>query len=368
MDPKAKKDTFKVMLRRGTPATNVREISALQHPRRDVTYADGWLSIPDVEMEAMQTRVFATPRPELARSAVEWAKVQTRRWHTLTKISPRQVELATVEQPDNLLPLVDDWQCAIGISPTTAWTGLNTPTSGDWKPVRLGTFATMGLPDNARAQFRRDVTLPDKWRDQRLTLHFNAEHWFWGINPGGRLWINGELVKDATTLKPNRSGNFSIDLSPGQTASGRLVIALEIDARKPGWHPGARPRGVSGTFFLTARPRPVQTKALDHWSAATDLNVLTTLTTGQPSTNALYFETRFSLPAQWPARRLFLETPDVSLGTITLNNYQIKATQMGYLDIGGLVRRDGENVLRWQPASRGDSAFPKLNLSWTAEF
>ena len=35
------------------------------------------------------------------------------------------------------------------------------------------------------------------------------------------------------------------------------------------------------------------------------------------------------------------------------------------LDISGLAKRDGENVLRWVPGTQGAPAIPELQLMWT---
>ena len=86
----------------------------------------------------------------------------------------------------------------------------------------------------------------------------------------------------------------------------------------------------------------------------------------------IYLETSFELPRAWPAKRLFLESPS-PLGFVVLNGYMLQAPGwMKRLDVTGLVRRDGVNVLRWVPASRGvagwdrpfEMTVPELNRVW----
>jgi hypothetical protein len=360
MDPKGESGAFDIQLRREAAAPELRDLSALGHPAVNATHADGWLKIPGVPMQAMQARVFAAPRADLAAGARDWINVLAHRWHPVEKLERREVREATVEQPENLLPLVEDWQCATGEAEPAAWTTPGGEPAGEWKTVRLGAFATMGLPDGALVRFRKEVKLPRRWRQQDVTLAFDAEGWFWGINPSGRLWINGEPVAIAQPLKPAPNGCFRIALPPAQTAGGRLVIALDLDGRKSGYPPNARPKGVSGTFFLEARPRPAQTLPLKTWSAAADLNVLVPAQDAKAPEKPLYFETRFTLPAAWPAKRLWLGSSDIGLGKIFINNYPVDAVGMTELDISGLVKKDGENVLRRVPTG----SVPELNLVW----
>ena len=133
-----------------------------------------------------------------------------------------------------------------------------------------------------------------------------------------------------------------------------------------------KPHGVTGLFYLQATPAPVKSELLPGpWQAAEGFNVFRAVRPGE-KVKCLYFETRFSLPSTWPAKRLFLETQD-ALGFLVLNGQVLRTPAwMKRLDVSGLVRRDGENVLRWVPAARGCAAWsrpvnevlPALNAVW----
>jgi hypothetical protein len=375
MNPETKPDAFEVQLRRETAAPALRELSAPGHPPVAARHADGWLTLSGVRMEAMQARVFGTPRADLASGARDWFGVLARRWHPVRQIEPGEIERATVETPDSILPLVDGWRCDTGEMDPAAWTRPGSEPAGDWKTMRLGAFATMGLPDGALARFRKEIELPPSWRDQEVTLVFDPEGHFWGINPSGRLWINGEPAAIAQPIRPASNGYFRIALTPTQMAAGRLVLALEVDGRQSGR--AGRPKGVSGAFFLEARPRPVRSLPLDTWSAATDLNVLTPAAAGRPPAKPLYYETRFTLPAAWPARRLWLASSPGSTGPkmrrFFINNDELAEStvwgsmpeiDLAEIDISGWVKREGENVLRWVPDPQA-AAIPDLKLLWT---
>ncbi len=365
MDPKAEPGVTDMKIRRGAPATGLREISALQHPLQPARYADGMVTIPQVKMEAMQSRVYAAPRQDVEDGALHWLDAQSRQWHPLEKISKADVTRATVEPARDVLPLMEDWQCSTGEKDPASWIMPEGKPSGEWKSVRLGSFAAMGLPEDAVAQFRQDVKLPREWAGKRVTLVFNSEGYLWGIGLSGRLWVNGEPAPIPQPLKPSPSGgSFSFELTPAQTEAKTLVIALEVNGRQADkTQPKPRPCGVTGSFFLRGAPPPVKVTPLEQWSAASDLNVLTPVAPGQ-TVDCLYLETKFTLPAGWPAKRLYVRSP-ARLGRLIINNYDI-VPPMRELDVSGLVKRDGANILRWVPG--GNSPYkgkvPELSLEW----
>ncbi|MEI8245420.1 MAG: hypothetical protein WCI51_06285 [Lentisphaerota bacterium] len=365
MDPKAKPVVVDVKIRHATPATGMREVSAPQHPDQPVQYADGMVTISQVKMKPMQSRVYAAPRQDLEDGVLHWLAVQSRQWHPLEKISKADVTRATVEPARDVLPLMDDWQCSTEEKATASWTMPEDKSSGEWKTVRLGSFAAMGLPEDAVAHFRRELKLPQAWAGQRVTLVFNSDTYFWGIGLSGRLWVNGEPAPIPQPLKPVGSGgSFSFELTPAQTESSKIVIALEVDGRQADKKlPNPRPSGVTGAFFLRVAPQPVKVIPLEQWSAASDLNVLTPVTPGQ-TVDCLYLETKITLPEKWPAKRLFLQSP-VVLGRLIINNHDI-SPPMRELDVSGMVKRKGENVVRWVPGSNSHykGKVPALNLLW----
>ena len=370
MNTAAAPEVTDVHIRRDAPISSLWELSALNHPVRQVTYSDGMFTIPQMKMEAMQARVFAAPRKDLEDAALHWLEMQKKYWGKLAAIPAAEVKLATVEPASDVIPLVEGWQSSTG-DKDPAWVKSAEGAAKDWKPVKLGSFAAMGLPEDAVAQFRKEVVLPNEWKGQRVTLVFDANGWFWGIGLRGRLWINGELAAIKQPLKPEPDGSFTIELTPAQLAEKSLVFALEVDGRpdknsqkKP------RPSGVTGTFFLRTTPQPVLETPLTQWAVASDLNKLTPTAVGQ-TVEGLYLETKFSLPAKWPAKRLFLQSQE-SLGSLFINNQYISTPKwMCELDVSGLVKREGENVLRWVPAKPSlnyrepyKGKVPQLNLLW----
>lgn len=370
MGTAAAASTSTVQVRRDAPATTLWELSALDHHAVPTQYADGMLIIPGVAMEAMQSRVYATPRVDIELGALYWLQVQQRQSGKLPELSATDRQRATVTPATDVIVLADGWRCTSG-SKDQAWIAPADTSTTSWRTVRLGSFATMGLPEETIAQLRIEVAVPPAWAKQRVTLSFDAENWFWGITWRAKLWINGEPAAIAQPLRPQPNGCFSLELTPAQLTAKNLVIALEVDGmHQEQNHNKARPSGVTGTFFLRAVPQPLQTTDLTQWNSASDLNVVHPTAVGQ-QVECMYLETTFALPTKWPGKRLMLASTD-SLGGLFINNHFISAPQwMNELDISGVVKATGENVVRWVPA-KGSPAYnepykgvvPPLRLVW----
>ena len=245
------------------------------------------------------------------------------------------------------------------------------------KVVRLGAFGTLGLPESTVAAFAKTVPVPAAWKGRQVELVFDAEQWFWGILPQGRLLVNGQEAAVKQPLVPMPQPSFSCDVTAA-AASGTVAIRLEIDGVSKSMMRNEKngmsaPHGVTGLFYLQGTAPAVKTEPLTGpWSIASAFNRLQPVKPGE-KVKGLYLETRFTLPQVWPAKQLFLESP-LPLGFVVLNGYVLQApSSMKRLDVSGLVYRDGrENVLRWTPASRGvaawnrpyDGVVPELSKVW----
>ncbi len=352
--------TTGAILRRDSAPTGLVEISALGHPKVAAAWKDGKLTLPAAEYGLMQARVFAAPRADITRGALDWFRTQSSLWRSLPPI-PEERAPQVVAVPDDLLPLPDGWTMTVNGQPE--------------KTVRLGAFGTLGLPEETAAGFAKTVAIPQDWKGRRVELVFNAEGWFWGILPHARLQINGKDAAMKQPITPQPAPGFTIDVTEA-AATGTLTIKLDIDGvtqsmlrrDKAGL---AKPHGVTGLFYLQATLPPVKTTALDNWQVASAYNRLKPVKPGE-RVKGPYLETRFTLPTTWPAKRLFLESPG-HLGFLVINGTVLGTPAwMRRLDVSGLVHRDGENVLRWLPAARDvvwwnrnfDGTVPPLNLAW----
>jgi hypothetical protein len=357
-------------IRRGDNITEVVEVSALGHPKVKVDWRDGAISLPAEQWEKMQARVYIAPRAEIARAGLDWFKAQSKIWRELP-ILPDTARPKPIPVPDDVIPCVEGWQMSL-VQNDETWIKPVTKTDG-WKPVKLGSFAAMGVPEKAKARFRKTITIPAPWQGRRINLCFRSR-WSYGVIPQGRLWINGQLAKVRQPLRPGGHASFTLDIAD-QAKSGAITLALEVDGTTPRLDKEGRrgrPSGVTGLFFLEAVPATVATTPLDGpWFAARDVGVLTPVKKGEEATYT-YLETKFSLPRDWPGKRLFIECPDQVIQHIVLNDQAI-TVPMNTIDISGLVDRDGENILRWVPGHyrvpeitrEQTMVIPELNLVWT---
>ncbi|MHC4886232.1 MAG: hypothetical protein ACYTGH_14240, partial [Planctomycetota bacterium] len=203
----------------------------------------------------------------------------------------------------------------------------------------LGTFATLGLPEEAVARFRKTIEIPAAWQGRRINLNFSADGWFWGIGPEGRLWIDGQPAAVKQPLRLQADSNFTIDVTE-QARDGKLTLALQVDGGKvEKGKPRFRPAGVTGIFYLeTSTPAVATTPLSGPWFAAGDVGVLTPVKKGEPVTYT-YLETRFTLPTDRAGQPVFLERPDREpIRHIVLNN-QVINVPLHRLDISGLVNK-----------------------------
>ncbi|MCY3021334.1 MAG: hypothetical protein NTW87_20155 [Planctomycetota bacterium] len=351
-----------VALRRESPVAEVVEISSLGHPRIKVECKEGRLNLPAADYGLMQSRVFVAPRADLGRAALDWFRAQAGIWRALPPI-PAEQQPQVVVVPEDLLPLPDGWTLKVEGQPD--------------RTVRLGAFGTLSLPENTLASFEKSVAVPPAWKGRNIQLVFDAEHWFWGILPSARLLLNGKEAAIRQPIKPEALPGFAVDVTEA-AAAGTLTIRLEVNGVKASTMRKEKsgqfkPHGVTGLFYLQATSLAVKVEPLPGaWQAASAFGRFAPVKTGE-KTKCTYFETRFALPKDWPAKRLFLESSS-HLGFLLLNGHALRTPAwMKRLDVSGMVRRDGgENVLRWVPEARYvpawdrsyQGAVPEMKLVW----
>ncbi len=354
-----------VSLRRDTPVKDLVEMTADGHPHVAVTAAKGRVTLAPAEYTAMQTRIYAAPRADVETAAMQWFAVQSRHWRALPPLSPI-TRPEPVPVPEDIVPLAEGWKLST-TQTDQAWVQ---PGFADasWKTVRLGSFAALGLPDEAIVQVRKEIAVPDSWKGLRVNLVFDSE-WSYGIDRG-KLYVNGVPAMGGQVLRDYGNSAFSIDVTD-QAATGKVTLALDLDGHlaKPTDNRG-RPAGVTGIFYLQAMTKPIATGPMPNpWLAATDANVLAPI---DPKVRYNYLETRFTLPKIWPAKRLFLDSPS-TLGALFVNGHLIDTPGwMNQLDISGMVTATGDNVIRWAPRGANNFTFnvtnndpaPKIALSW----
>jgi hypothetical protein len=362
VNTKAKTQTINPIFMGVEKPTSLVEISAAGHPAVDFSYSDGRLTLSDIELGPMQLRIFAAPRKDRAASPAFWLKSLEKRWYALPPVEktiPR-------DKPDgSILPLADGWAM---VADNRAWPGETPPADVDWtasRPVQLGAYNTMGLPDETVAHFRKIVTVPESWKGSRVTLTLAAQYWFWGVVPSGRLWLNGKRIH---SFKSQPNGSMVWKVPDADT----IELLLEVDGRLDKTARRCRPSGVTGLFYLSSTPRPAHVVEVTDWLQATDVNHLSPV---NPKTTPkiLYYETRFATPATIdnPA---FIESPK-QLGWLMFNGIVISTPgHCRRLNVSKLLRPAGEpNLIRWWPQrcketpswrTRLNNELPPMTLVW----
>ncbi len=181
------KASAQVALRRAHPVSELVEVSALGHPKVKVENRDGRIILPDAEYGQMQSRVFIAPRAEIARSGLDWFQAQSNIWRALPPLPPL-TKPVPIQTPDDVIPAAEGWRMSVE-STAEDWMLPDFADAG-WKTVKLGTFAALGLPEQSLARFRKTIDIPAGWQERQINLQFNADGWFWGLGPEGRLWVS----------------------------------------------------------------------------------------------------------------------------------------------------------------------------------
>lgn len=331
---------------RGERPSAVWDFGAKGCPKVDFAWADGWLQVPDTEFRPYETRVYAAPSATPGLAGVRWIREQARLWPPLAVVEP---PAAVAPDPDYL-------------SLDGGWT---VEANGETRPVdKPKTHVELGLPRDASVVYRKTVQLPSGWRGRNLRLVFDAEGWFWGIAPKGKLSVRWEGGSAQVNFGVAIAATKAIDLCP---AGDSVALELAIDGTVPA---PKMPSGVTGVFFLRRLPEADRIVAVAESYACTDYGVRRRIRRGERAPHR-FFELRFETPAD--AQRLWLKA-EAPLTGLILNGRAVETRNrwLNCLDITNLVRRDGRpNVLYWSPeigifhgvpASPRDDALPGVDL------
>jgi len=356
------------------PISWLKEISAPSHPDVPFQNVPAGFTLSDVNLDAMQLRIFAAPRSDIASSTMSWLQSLHKRWYALDPLPASDIP-AKIEIPPSIIPMVENWTMVVG---GDAWKDQPPEDASYWasgRTVKLGTFVTMGVDEQAVVHFQKVIHVPKEWENRRIVLTFAAQYALGGIKYKSSLWVksdSSDFVSYPVDAWPQ--GAFTMELTNAKPDSD-LTFDLEVNGSSNPNEKRFRPSGVLGVFFLEALPVPIKTDPLSDWMACVDINNLSPVSPSQEA-RFVYLETKFKLPDNWPAKRLFLES-STYLGWVFLNGHVVSTPGwMNRLDISNMVKTDGsENVLRWCPAETEyptlkrilDKVVPPLNLAWYQE-
>jgi hypothetical protein len=318
-----KVDSFRATFRRAAPPREVRDFGVKGHPRVDAAWADGAFSIPEREYAGMESKLYAVPADDPGGAACRWIRAFAETWHPVETVE--WTEPAVAPDPDRV--------------------ALDSGWIHNGREVDLGTYATMGIPENEDAAFSRTVAVPEAWKGRRVELVYDARFWFWGLYPAAELDVNGRPAALEQPIRPQRSGSFALDVTEA-AATGNIRLDLRIlpSLRAPGHT--TSPTGSTGLFLLVCHPPVDETIPLDGpWFACLRVGEREPVRPGETKVHNFY-ETTFTLPESARGKRIRLRYSR-SLSGLALNGYLLDIDKsLQTLDITGLVRFDGPNTLR----------------------
>jgi hypothetical protein len=219
--------------------------------------------LSNVTLEHLQTRMWISPRPEVAASPLEWLTLQRDWWHGTVK--PELGPLPTPAEDRRFsVDLTDGWrfQPADGLSDAER-VALTQPGVDDsnWEERGFGIWSIAEHPTVKCAVMRHKFTVPAQWTNGYVGLCV-AQHTGVFVE-GGRISVDGRPVRPADG-RFLRDGIY-LDPAGGVLKPGTShVLAVEIKS-------GCSLAGPQGNAWLYYIPDPQQRESLaGTWQRYTD--------------------------------------------------------------------------------------------------
>ena len=243
-----------LVFREGLKPTTCNEVGADAPVAIDA--AGGGAKLAGLKFTPWQTRVFLTPRQELAQAPLRWFTLQRGWWRGTADagppVPPLEQKLALDLTADWSFKPLDDLQ-----SDVTPLIGETTDDAG-WEKTALGILNVGPHEKLRRAVLRKRFTVPADWKDGRVA--------FWLLTAAapsfvdrGRLFLDGREAWDGHGDGP-ADLDFGGALRPGSTHT----LALEVQ----GDHPLL---GLRAGAWLAFTPKPRETfKLAGDWSPSSD--------------------------------------------------------------------------------------------------
>lgn len=233
-----------------------------------------------VVLQPLETRVFLTPRGQLAQAPLAWFDLQ-RHWWRGTQTSTKQLPPPTQRFARNL---TEGWKFQ-PLQKTEDATPLLAVKYDDhtWQGRSLGLWNTKETGGQGRGVFRKTFVVPSDWKTGRISLWMTS--WFGSSFVGqGRVWLDGREVKGMN------EGALIAQNSPSLVSGTSHTLAVEVQSE------GVL-AGLRGQCWLSFEPTPAQKLDLaSGW---------------QPSSDGLHYDAPIALPghfnAQMLRRQVFIE-------------------------------------------------------------
>jgi hypothetical protein len=218
--------------------------------------AGGAAELRGLKFAPWQTRVFLTPRQELAQAPLRWFALQRSWWRGTADAGP---PVPPLEQK-LALDLTADWR----IKPLDNLKSDAAPLLGektddaDWDKRPLGILSVGAHEKVRRAVLRKRFTVPANWKGGRVA--------FWLLTDGANSFVDaGRLFLDGREAWNGRGdGPADLDFDGALLPGSTHLLAIEVK----GTHPLM---GVRAGAWLAFTPKPRETFDLaGDWSPSSD--------------------------------------------------------------------------------------------------
>lgn len=228
--------------------------------------------LENIVLQPLETRVFLSPRGELAQAPSAWFALQRHWWRGVA--APPKSTVLPSPAPRFARNLTGDWK--FQTLDTADAAPLSTTNLDDkaWKTRSLGVWNT--AESGNRGVFRKTFVVPTEWKAGRTALWMTS--WYnTSFVERGRVWLDGKEVK---ALNADAYIALGLEaLTPGTTHT----LAVEVQSE------GVL-AGLRGQCWMSFEPTPAQKLDLaGQW---------------QPSVDALKYEAAITLPGRFTAQML----------------------------------------------------------------
>ena len=202
--------------------------------------------LADIPLAPMATRVFLTPRNQIAKAAADWFDLQ-RKWWRETPPGTKPFPAVSDRFVRNMH---DDWAVhPLGDNEDVAPMVTCSYDDSSWAKLPLGSWSPdPKWQDVKHALVRRAFTVPVEWNHGRVELWMQSSSD--EFSEHGEVWLDGKIIQPMTTNSESAINGltFNAALQPGTTHH----LAVEIKSQ-------GVIAGLTGEVWLNYIPAPQAT-------------------------------------------------------------------------------------------------------------
>jgi hypothetical protein len=262
---------------------------------------DDLVAVRGLKLEPLETRIFVTPRGQIADAAGAWFALQRNWWRGAADVAREKAPVtsgcpATEETGEQAsVDLTAGWRYRVldeGDASDAAALAAPALDDASWPARRLDCWAVPEELPSRHVFFRQSFRVPAAWRDGAIELWQKA--WFsWTVAGKARYWLDGHEV----TSGDGRDGLIvTSGLKPGSTHT------LAVEVRGEG-----QVCGVRGNTWLAFTRSPSRTLELGgEWSAAKDYLAAGTPARLPGAVDAKVLARSVDVPADFGDKQIYL--------------------------------------------------------------